>query len=50
MASLHFDWPSKFFRARVDCDQFRIASGASPLLRHHKGHRSNIKDSCSKSG
>ena len=34
---------------REDCDQFRIANGASPLVRHHKGHRSNNKDSCSKS-
>ena len=32
-----------------DCDQFRIANGASPLLCHHKSHRNNNKDSCSKS-
>ena len=45
-----------FFQAREDCDQlglqmvreFRIANGTSPWLRHHKGHRSNNKDSKSK--
>ena len=30
-----------FFQGREDCDQFRIANGMSPLLRHHNGHRSN---------
>ena len=41
--------PLNFFQTREDCDQFRIANGASPLLRHHKGHVSNNKDSCSMS-
>ena len=31
--------PLNFLRAHEACDQFRIA--ASPLLRHHKDHRSN---------
>ena len=38
-----------FFQALEDCDQFRIANGMSPLVRYHKGHRSNKKDSCSES-
>ena len=41
--------PLNFFQAREDCYRFRVANGTSPLLRHHKGHRSNNKDSCSKS-
>ena len=31
--------PLNFFQACEDYDQFRIANGMSPLLRHHKGHR-----------
>ena len=42
--------PLNFFQGREDCDQFRVANCTSPLLRHHKGHRSNNKDSCSKFG
>ena len=42
-------YPLNFFQAQEDCDQFRIVNGTSPLLRYHKGHRSNNKDSCSKS-
>ena len=41
--------PLNFFQVHEDCDQFRIANGTSPLLRHHKGHGSNNKDSCNKS-
>ena len=41
--------PSNLFQADDDCDQFRTANGASLLLRHHEGHSSNNKDSCSKS-
>ena len=41
--------PLNCFQDRKDCDQFRIANGTSPLLRLHKGHSSNKKDSCSKS-
>ena len=41
--------PLNFFQVREDCDQFRIVNGTGLLLNHHKGHRSNNKDSCSKS-
>ena len=41
--------PLTFFQTLEDCDQFRIANGTSPFSPHHKGHRSNNKDSCSKS-
>ena len=41
--------PLNFFQAHEDCDQRRIANGTSLSLRHHKGHKSNNKDSCGKS-
>ena len=45
-ASLQSDWPLKFFPSER---RFRIADGTSLMVRHHKSHKSNRKDSCSKS-